>query len=215
MLGWREKLSVVLLTLMVSTAAGLAQSIPSGAVDLDSADLYQSRSSGKTYTCGRLPPWSPGRLIQGWFYPTKAEISALKKQIKSAKSSSAKARLQSKLSRAQSNLAAGKKVCNGSPQPTPTPDQGGGGMFDRLGNMTAAGKAAFGVPSNLNASVNSGIGVWNATCKGCHQTSPMALSIRTFPLIKARIQLSPMSFSIPAEVTEQMIADVVAFANYQ
>ena len=212
---WRNRLSVALLAVLVSASPVLAQSIPSGAVDLDSADLYQSRSSGKTYTCGRLPPWAPGRLVQGWFYPTKTEIVALKRQIKAATSSAAKSRLESKLTRAKATLTAGKRVCTGSPQPTPTPDTGGGAMYDRLGNMTAAGKAAFGVPSNLSASVNSGIGVWNNTCKGCHQTSPMALSIKTFPLIRARIQLSPMSFSIPAEVTEQMIADVVAFANYQ
>lgn len=204
--------AATLCALMLSCVINTQAAAPANSVKLASKSLFTVRASSASILCGNLPPWSPGRMVSDRFYPTRVEIKALKAKI-SKSSGSARRALEAKVRQLNSYLSKGKAPCaKGPPRAvsTPTPS----GPFDALGNVTAAGKVAFGIPSNLSASVNSGIGAWNSTCNGCHHMQPSGLGIRSFPEIKARIQLSPMLFSIPGELTEQQIADIVAFANY-
>jgi hypothetical protein len=199
-------ISVVSLAGLVLTAnASLAA--PRGVVALPAESVFQTKVSGKSVTCGNVPPWAPGRLMRGNFYPSSAEIRNLNQQLKRTASSTKRTAIQRKLAirKAYRKLAQG--TCKNGP---PT----SGARFDAQGNVTLAGKVAFGIPLSMNANVNLGIGVWNTTCRGCHQTFPSALSIRSYPGILARIQLSPMLFQIPSEVTEEQIAHVTAFANF-
>ncbi len=221
MMMWsREKFKVLVIfaiAVQLLPASAIAAA-PKGAVTLSGNKLFQVSKNGKRFTCGNLPPWSPGRLIGRKFYPAKVELAALKAKAKRAASRKAKATLSKKIKSVSAYAASGKAVCRGgkpiSPTPIPTAPPSGGGFFDSAGRVTAAGKAAFGIPSNFNASVNAGITAWRSTCAGCHGSSVGAIRINQFSAIKTRVQLSPMSFSIPAELSEQQLADITAYANF-
>lgn len=192
--------------LVISCAFGAT--IPGG-VDLEDSEIFQTMYSGKTYTCGLVASkWIPGRIAESLFLSTKAEITYIKKTIKKTRDSRQKLKLSKKQKTLETKLESGTVACEiGSGGST-------GGNFDALGNLTAAGKIAFQVPSSLSASANKGISTWSSKCYGCHLSSPLFLRPNTFPAIKERIQQSPMFFRIPEEVTDQEIADIVAYRNF-
>lgn len=186
-----------------------AASIP-GTIKLSDNDIFQTQFAGKTFTCGHVKgKWIPGRIVNKLFLSTKAEIAYLKNTIKNTRDAKSKQKLSNKQKQLQTQLIDGNTACSIGGGNT-----GGGGNFDSLGNLTEVGKAAFQVPTQLSASANRGIATWNSKCFGCHQTSPGSLRPNTFPAIKTRIQQSPMFFMIPDEVTEQEIADIVAYRNF-
>jgi len=185
---------------------------PNGAVYLDSSQMFQTSSNGRTYICGNLPPWAPGRVVQGYFYGTKKEIKNIDVKLKASRLSSAKrAKLQQTRQTRKAYLSAAKGLCaNGSGGG----NGGGESNFDSHAMVTATGKAAFQIPSNMQASVNAGLAKWNNTCRGCHVGSAYSLPLKNYPAIRTRIQLSPMLFQIPNEITDQDIADITAAVNY-
>jgi hypothetical protein len=200
---WR-KIFVLGCVLAIPVVAQAAP--PKGAVKLAAGRLFQTSDANGTYSCGNLPPWAPGRMVKSYFLPTKAEIKNTKVAIKAATSKKKKASLKATLSHLLGYLSFGNSACQTGPPPP--------GNFDALGNVTSTGKAAFGIPSWINANVNSGISAWNHPCFECHQVYPNTLTIKTFSGIRDRIQQSPMNFLVPGEVSDQTIADIVAFANY-
>jgi len=179
---------------------------PKGSLKLGFGNIFQTSSGGKLYACGNLPPWTPGRLVSEMFLPTKTEIKNLNKSIKKAKSSSKKKSLKKKVKSLTSYLSKATNICAAG--------IGTSDNFDAQGNVTAVGKSKYGIPSYMSANLNAGIAAWNQTCKSCHNTSPRALSLKSFPAIRQRIPLTPMNFSVPGEVSLQQIADIVAYANY-
>jgi hypothetical protein len=190
---------------------------PSGAVALPSSNLFNTTVRGKKITCGNLPPWSPGRMTRGLFYSTKAELAAIKAKARRATSSAARSALQTQARTLTSKLTAGRSACrSGKPAPTPapTPPTSGNGFFDSAGRVTSAGKAAFGIPSSFSAAVGAGVSAWRQECAGCHGASIGAIRTNNYGQMRARVQLAPMSFSIPSELTEQQIADITAYANF-
>ena len=194
---------------------------PKGSVNLSSDKMFQTKVGSKTYTCGNLPPWSPGRITSAAFYPAKVELSAVKLAAKKTRSASSKRSLNSKAASLAKYLTAGKAVCKSgtpgsSPTPTPTatPPSSGNSFFDSSGRVTTAGKVAFGIPSSFSASVNSGISAWQHKCASCHGSQAGVLRISTYGPMKARVQLAPMLFTVPGELSEQQIADIVAYANF-
>lgn len=191
---------------------------PAGSVRLNSSSIFQVQANGTTYTCGRLPPWVYGRMAKGNFYPSKVEIANLKKKLRAATSTKAQTKFRTQIAAIKQKQSVAKPLCSGGPPggggATPTPTPAGNEPFDSLGNVTSYGKNLFQIPANLSASASRGITFWNQTCNGCHNAFPSSLPLRTYPAIRARIQLSPMSFSVPAEVSDQNIADITAIANY-
>ena len=203
----------ITLSLVLSCATAFAAA-PPGSLRLKSAAIFQRSDGGVTYTCGKVPPWSVGRMVSGAFYPTKVEIAAIKKKLKAARTSSAKNKLRAQLNSLNAKLALGKSLCaSGPPTPTPTPGTGNS-LFDAQGFATSIGKALFQIPAGIEANAGRGITTWNQNCNGCHHMLPAGLLIKSYPAIRARIQLSPMSFSVPAEISDQQIADITAIANY-
>lgn len=202
-------LSIGVCALVMSAPLRVAHAAPAGVVPLLDQDIFETSQAGTTITCGNLPPWTPGRMVRGQFYPASAEIKNLKKNARRAKDATKKSQLKNKLAKRRSYQRSASSVCSGGP-----PDTNGGAKFDSAGNVTAAGKIAFGIPSTMSANVNSGIGDWTRTCRGCHLSFPSSLSIKSYPGILARIQQSPMFFQVPLEVSEQQIANITAFANY-
>lgn len=188
---------------------------PAGSIRLKSSARFQVQSGGATYTCGKLPPWSYGRMVRGYFYPAKVEIAALKKQLSSAASSKLKVSVKAQLTTTKQNLAIAKPLCAAGPPTTnATPTPSTSGAFDSSGNVTSYGKSLFQIPSNLEGSALRGITKWNLTCDGCHHMFPSGLPLKTYPAIRARIQQDPMYFSIPSEISDQEIADVTAIVNW-
>ena len=212
----RKLIQATAIALLLSFGAEEAWcAAPAGSVNLDSSALFQVRRHGVTYSCGNIPPWQFGRIVKGNFYPSKAEISALKKKLKAATAPSKQAKFKTQIATLKQKQSVAKSLCAAGPpnaQATPTPSSSG--PFDAQGNVTALGKSMFGIPSNLSASANRGITFWNNTCNGCHQMFPSGLALKTYPAIRARIQLSPMSFSIPSEITDQNVADITAIVNW-
>lgn len=184
----------------------VAHAAPPGAIALPDNSIVQKSSAGKLYVCGNVPPWAVGRMTSGYFQPTTAEIASLKKKLKATSDSNKKNAIKAKIKSRKAYLNAGSPICSSNDSSE--------GNFDEMGNVTAAGKIAFGIPSNINANVNSGIAAWNGTCKGCHGGFPSSLPIKTYTYISQRITQSPMFFSVPAEVSFENIASIVAFANY-
>jgi hypothetical protein len=89
------------------------------------------------------------------------------------------------------------------PTPTPAPSAGN---FDSAGNVTAAGKSLFGIPSNLSANKNTGKSLYDATCHGCHTSEK---TNRTFSFIKTATSGSPMFLRL----SDSEVANLTAYLN--
>jgi hypothetical protein len=90
-----------------------------------------------------------------------------------------------------------------NPTPTPTVRPGN---FDNAGNVTAQGKSAFGIPSNLSANRNTGQSKWFASCRQCHSVEK---TNRNFGTIKSALPISPMFINLP----DSDVANLTAFLN--
>ena len=92
------------------------------------------------------------------------------------------------------------------PTRTPTPTTGN---FDGSGNVTAAGKALFGIPSNLSANVSAGRSAWQFGCQGCHGSEKLN---KTFSSYRALLKASPM-FIFENDVPDSELANLTAYLN--
>lgn len=202
----RQIFNIIFLGFLLTVKSAAFAAPPKGAVYLDASQMFQTTHKGKTYTCGNLSPWTPGRVVQGLFYATKREIRNIDSKLKKRLSSVQRGKLLNTRAQRKKYLTAGKPLCTTGP--------GAGGYFDSYGDVTAAGKAYFQIPTYLQANVLRGIGAWNANCNGCHQSSVVGLPMKKYPDLYNRIQLPPMSFLVPSEVSEQEIADITAAANF-
>jgi hypothetical protein len=153
------------------------------------SNIFQVRLRATSYSCAMVAgKLKSGRIEKGTgrFIPYSEDIKALKAKIKLAKPAK-KPALKKKLALLVAKAASGDRVCKTSsgkgPTPTPTPGTTpkptagptpkptatpATGNFDSKGNVTAAGKAKFGIPSNLSANVGAGQTVNSAHCMGCH-----------------------------------------------
>lgn len=201
----------VALAILICLAALLlmsspATAAPKGAVLLSNSDIFQTSHEGKLYTCGNLPPWSVGRMSGQHFYPTKKEISNLTSLLKKTRSMSKKKAYKKKIAALKKHLIAAKDLCADGTSSNPN--------FDSSGNVLDSAKATFGIPASMSANVFNGIAAWNRSCIGCHATTARFLGIKNMSLIADRIQLAPMNFRVPEEVSMQVLADITAYANY-
>ena len=108
---------------------------------------------------------------------------------------------------------AGTSVCkklsgSPSPTPTPTPQNPNLGNFDLNGNVTNAGKIAFGIPSSLSGNITQGRTLYTSYCTGCH----VERTGRSFTNLRTSIAQSPMLFD-STQVTDGMLANITAFLN--
>ena len=123
-------------------------------------------------------------------------------------SKTSRTRSRSTYDKYQSLDLLGKKACksaSATPTPTPNPQTGN---FDNNGNVTAAGKAIFGIPSNLSANISAGRTVQQVKCTGCH----VERTNYTFPVVREKIKQSPMLFD-EEQVPDQQLANLVAYLN--
>lgn len=117
----------------------------------------------------------------------------------------------------------GKSECRKTREPTETPPPGGAsptptpratatpaatGNFDNGGNVTSAGKAAFGIPSNLSASISTGKTIHDINCKGCHAEK----TNRSFNQLRISISASPMFFT-QQDIPDSALANLTAYLN--
>ena len=134
-----KKTLITFLICISSVLPCYAFTIPSGAVKLSDNDILQVYFTGKTYTCGFIKKiWTPGRIINNYFLPTKAEISSTKKIIKKTHIAAVKKKLLLQLTTLNNSLSIGTSAClsisavlTPTPTPSPTPTvPSGGGYFD-------------------------------------------------------------------------------------
>lgn len=154
------------------------------------------------------------------FTPLSDDMAALKSKLKSAKVASAKSKIQAKIAKLKVRIKSENKICSAGPgdttpppsspvvvptiKPTATPTPNTDGNYDSQGNVTAAGKTAFGIPSNLSASRETGRSIYNASCSGCH----LEKTGRSFSFYKTAIQGSPMYIF---DKTDQDLANITAY----
>lgn len=172
-----------------------------------------TNSAGK-FTCGRSgTKWVPGKISKSNFLPYATQIKTLKKQAKAA-SGKKKTKLLAKIASLSAANKKGKGMCaggppvGGGPTPTPTPGPSSSGNFDSAGNVTAAGKALFGIPSSLNGNIGAGRTLWQAQCAGCHGDKLG----RTFSQYRGLISQAPMFFS-SSEIPDGSLANLTAYLN--
>jgi len=90
--------------------------------------------------------------------------------------------------------------------PTPAPQTGN---FDAQGNVTAAGRVAFGIPSGVTANVSRGKTVAQSFCTGCHSEK----TNRTYSYLDQSIRSSPMLYDDSQLSRPQQLADLTAYLN--
>lgn len=213
---------LVVLVLQVLIAS-LAWALPPGTVKLSSSRVFQTTTSEGKFVCGKM---SNGKWVPGIFVNKKAllfqPLSAKVKQITSKMASAADHELpamQLQLSSFQGKLSAGKLVCKSgkpksggggsSPSPTPTPPPtGSSGCFDSSGSVTSAGKAKFGIPSSLSASISAGKSAVQAMCSGCHSDELG----KSFGQYRTAIAVDPMFYD-EAQVPNSTLANITAYLN--
>jgi chorismate synthase len=173
------------------------------------ADTFQVATSSGTITCGIVQStWVPGKMSRGAFVAYSSQVKKLKVSARSARAPK-KTKLLTKIKNLRAAIAAGKESCaSGPPQgssPTPTPS--GLGNFDAQGNVTASGKALFGIPASMSGNIGVGRAIYTAQCS-CHGD----MLNRSMPDYRSAISESPMFFS-SSDVTDQMLADLTAYLN--
>lgn len=199
---------VVLLALFATNVSAL----PRGTVTLGSGESFQTASGGKTVTCAVVSAtWKAGKYLNGNVTLFLAHVQArknLKLSLRKTSDSAKAARIRKKIAAITKRIKAEDPVCSAGPG-----GGGGGGSgsgsFDSLGNVTAAGKALFGIPSNLNASIDAGLTVHNFnSCAGCHGEERN----RTFSAYRTIIAGPEMGFSVN-DINDQQLADLTAYLN--
>lgn len=204
-------ITAILLGLAISSVQA-AGAVPTGAVQVGSDDVFVTKTSGGTFTCASIgSKWLPGTLDRqdsSYFLSFQAQVRTLKAKVRKAigrKKSSLQKKLTSLQGRAKKGNAACKNGPSGPGSPTPTPVSGN---FDASGNLTAQGKATFGVPSNLSGNITSGKNVHTTKCQGCHGDKPN----KSFSQYRSLTSASPMFFST-ADLPDSELANITAYLN--
>ena len=185
-------------------AIALAASHPRGALELTDAELFVTNSGGSSVTCGYVRGrWVAGRFFteSRLFLAHSAKVTNLKRSLSGA-SSSKRSKIQSEINRYSKLASQGRKVCAAGP------GGGAGGNFDSAGNVTAAGKIAFGIPANLSADITTGKAVYNSYCVGCH----VEKTGKSFSFLRTAIAQSPMLYD-EAQIPDAKLAQITAYLN--
>lgn len=136
------------------------------------SQIFRASSRKGKFTCGYIQyKWLPGKLKTDGqtFIPISSDITSQNNKLKKA-ASSKKSAIQAKIDKLKLQSKSGAAACKMAgtgPLRTPTPIPGN---FDSEGNVTAAGKANFGIPENLSGNTETGRQLSDVhTCTGCHE----------------------------------------------
>lgn len=91
-------------------------------------------------------------------------------------------------------------------------DGGSGGSreanFDSNGNISEAGRLAFGIPDGVPANVSDGQDIFNTYCSGCHSEQRG----RSFSDYRTSIDQAPMFYD-SSDIPDDDLADLTAYLN--
>jgi hypothetical protein len=173
-------------------------------------ETFQTTSNGKTITCGASgSSWIPGSLSGSKF--TSLVTQRTKKRTALKKATGAKlAQLKKAIKTLTTRIKTEGPVCALGP-----PDDGDdevpadGDYFDSSGNLTADGKLAFGVPSELSGNVTSGRVLHdNNSCKSCHTEKTNS----SYSLVLESLEEPSMTYLADSLSTADL-ANLVAYLN--
>lgn len=137
---------------------------------------------------------------------TKGKFASFASKIKKIKTSGIG---KKKLPLFRALKSAGSPACQSIPSATPTPTPAPApGNFDSNGNVSAQGKALFGIPSELSGNISEGRTFYLLQCNGCHGDKLN----KTFSQLRSAISASPMFFDT-SQVPDPDLADVTAYVN--
>jgi hypothetical protein len=171
---------------------------------------FSGRTIRKNIYCKSKTPGEVKKQAVGLLF-TPISYSLLKERSKNKRSNKLPL-MRELLKRA---LASCKSLPSPSPQPSAPPSAtatpvatSAPNNFDAQGNLTAIGKAKFGVPSNLSGNIASGRSLHTSFCSGCHGEKIN----KNFSYLRSAISASPM-FLTSADVDDGELAHLVAFLN--
>ncbi len=193
-----------------------ASALPVGAILLPASQMFQTSQNGHTYTCGMVnSKWNGGILVSGRFMPFSQLITNTKVKLRTA-TGKKKLKLKAKLASYKNSHSTVGSICRAAasggggggstPTHTPTPPPSSGSNFDSSGNVTAAGKALFTIPSSLSANKSRGQTVWSSTCRACHSSEYQ--NKRYVDLVNV-LPAAPMF----VHISNNQLADLVAYLN--
>lgn len=165
----------VFASILINACPALA--LPVGAQALPSSQMFQMNQNGRTYTCGMVNSvWHGGMLVSGRFISFAQLITNTKVKMKTA-APAKKAAMKIKLASYKKSHTVVGAICraaansnNNPPTSTPRPTPNTATNFDSSGNVTAAGKTLFAIPSSLSANKDRGKTVWDGECRACHSS---------------------------------------------
>ncbi len=104
------------LAIVISALPSLATAAPKGSLKLSTKNMKKFGS----IRCGLVKnSWIPGKLVKGYFYSYAAEVSNLKRSLKTAKTS-AKAKIRAQITSLTALIKASTPVCNGQRSTNPS-----------------------------------------------------------------------------------------------
>lgn len=199
---------LILCSLLVSVILETeASPLTRGAIAVNSGDLFQIVDSNKIHYCALVNgSYVPGKLVRdNLFLSFKLERRNL---LNRAKTNSAAAKtLTARAVRVQKLLKKLGPICKAAGSQR-EPDPGITGNFTSSGQVTAAGKLAFGIPDYLSADITTGRSAYNNYCAGCHEERVN----RSFSDLRENTKRSPMFYD-ENTLTDATLAQITAFLN--
>ncbi|MDZ4787211.1 MAG: hypothetical protein SGJ02_14150 [bacterium] len=197
-------MKLLLFVITVFSLSSTAHGLPTGSVPIDSSSTFSKSTSAGEVICalinGTYKSGKFGGIGSAYFIPFTAQAKDLKKKLKSNPA------LKNKHTKTKNKAKVGDIACSeGFTNPTPTPSEAN---FDINGNVTLVGKINFGIPTNINADVATGLTTYNSYCAGCHDPELN----RSFSEYRVRIRQSPMLYD-EIQLPDQQLAQIVAYLN--
>ncbi len=202
---WALTAAIILLTALPAYAISTRGIVPNSSLKSSTITIKDAgKTKRKVLFCLSKTPGDAKAVSAGMRFTSYSSTIA---SLKAKKVRGGKLTTYNLLKKAGTPVC--KKLSAGSGTPTPTPTSTPSlGNFDLNGNVTSAGKAAFGIPSSLSGNIGQGRSLYGSYCTGCH----VERTGKSFSYLRTSIAQSPMLFT-STEITDGMLAHITAFLN--
>ncbi len=197
---------------IIVTISILAADLYANSTIINPDNTFTKETSAGVVTCAEIDSsgYLAGILKGSDKFVTYTVLKAKTKSKVALKTGIAKAKLKLKLKKYKKREKEGNLACATGPDNSNPP--GGsppsGGNFDLQGNVTEIGKINFGIPANLSANVDVGLGIYNSMCVGCHTANLN----RSFTDYREKTKLSPMLYD-EISLPDNNLANLTAYLN--
>lgn len=186
--------------------------LPIGSISVDEAQNIEVETPFGTAVCAVVESsYLAGDMVAaGYFRTYVSKLKALKKKRKKVKGTKKEKKILVQITKTKKKNSVATATCSVlsvSPPSLPALPGATEGNFDIYGNLTATGKAKFGVPSNLEGNISAGSSTFKSFCT-CHE----AQLNHTFDFYREKTSGAPMFFST-SELSDPALANLTAYLN--